>query len=499
MSYARLAERFEEISHLDHAHAMIEWDQATMMPAGGGEARAGAIGALEEIRHALSTAPEVEAWIQAASEETLEPWAAANLREIQREHRRNTLLPTKLVGARARARSRGHGIWQAARPANDWAAFAPALEEILALEREAASILAESLGTSRYEALLDGYEAGGTLAQVEALFAELREFLIPFIPRAAAHSRARWGVDLEGPFDVEAQRQLGEALMRDVGFDFARGRLDASAHPFCGGVPSDVRITTRYDEADFASALMGVLHETGHAKYEQGLPSDWTAQPVGRARSMSWHESQSLLQEMQISRSRAFLVHAAPRMREAFPARAAAQPQAFSLENLAQVYTRVQPSKIRVDADEVTYPCHVMLRTSIEVDLVEGRMEVAQLPERWDAEMQTLLGIDTRGDYKDGCMQDIHWAVGAFGYFPTYTLGAMRAAQLFAALRRDLPEVDDAIARGEFDGVDSWLRERVWSQASLLEGEALMEAASGAPLSCEAFIAHLETRYGDAK
>jgi carboxypeptidase Taq len=283
--------------------------------------------------------------------------------------------------------------------------------------------------------------------------------------------------------------------MKRVGFNFEHGRLDVSHHPFCGGVPADVRITTRYDERDFVKSFMGVLHETGHAKYEQNLPATWLEQPVGRARSMSVHESQSLFQEMQVSRSGAFLEMVTPLVRAAFPDAAARTPAAFTRENLARLYTRVRPDYIRVDADEATYPCHVILRYEIERPLMLGKIEVDDIPEAWDAGMRALLGISTAGNYKDGCLQDVHWPAGLFGYFPTYTLGALTAAQLFAAARRALPDVLAQIAAGDFAPLNAWLREQVWSRGSLLETDALLRAATGAPLATAAFKQHLEARY----
>ena len=475
---------------------MLEWDQAAIMPSGGGESRAEALGTLQELRHELATAPELADWIEGSEAEALGDWKRANVRELKRAWERNTRLPSRLVGARARARSRGHGVWIAARPKNDWASFLPALREIVDLEREAAQILSDHFGCSPYDALLDAYEPGVGSAEIDPLFDALREFLPGFIPVAVERARERQAIVPRGPFPVEAQRTLGLELMKAIGFDFEHGRLDVSAHPFCGGVPSDVRITTRYDESDFSSALMGVLHETGHAKYEQGLPRAWLEQPVGAARSMSFHESQSLLQEMQISRSSAFLQFAVDAIHRAFPEAVAAQSEAFTLENLAKLYTHVEATKIRVDADEVTYPCHVMLRYDIERELIAGTIRVDEIPDVWDTAMHALLGLDTRGDFRDGCMQDIHWAAGAIGYFPTYTLGAMRAAQIFAAAREALPDVDTRMAGGDFEALNDWLRERVWGCGSLLEGEELMRHATGRALDAKPFIEHLERRYG---
>src|SRR5690606_576057 len=265
----------------------------------------------------------------------------------------------------------------------------------------------------------------------------------------------------KGPFPIAAQKALCERVMKLLQFDFDRGRLDVSAHPFSGGVPEDVRLTTRYSEDDFEKSLMGTIHETGHGRYEQGRPLAWLGQPVSEARSMAVHESQSLSFEMQLGRSRAFMELLAPLLVEYF----GAQP-AFEPDNLFKLYTRVTPGFIRVDADEVTYPAHVILRYEIERPLIEGEIEAEDIPALWDAKMEQLLGLDTRGNYKDGPMQDIHWTDGAYGYFPCYTLGAMYAAQWFATLRRTQPTLDADIARGHLDGVFSWLRANIWEPAS---------------------------------
>jgi carboxypeptidase Taq len=500
MSYRALAQRHRKLFHLQHVEAIAAWDEAAMMPTGGGEARAEALATLRVLCHELTTDPALGELYQAADRQAeageLSPWEAANLREMKRAWLRETALPAALVEACSLAESRCEQAWRALRPANDWVGLLPLLREVVARKREVASALSARLGLTRYDALLDGYEPGARSAGIDPLFDELRGFLPGFIARALERQRSRPAPRApRGPFPVERQRWLGLAVMQRVGFDFAHGRLDVSHHPFCGGVPRDVRITTRYDEADFAKSFMAVLHETGHAKYEQNLPAEWLDQPVGRARSMGVHESQSLLQEMQVSRSREFLALAAGLVREAFPAAAAADPEAFSDDNLYRHYTVVRPDFIRVDADEATYPCHVLLRYDIEKRLIEGGLEVADIPEVWDAGMQALLGLSTAGDYRNGCLQDVHWPAGLYGYFPTYTLGALTAAQLYAAARQSLPELPERIRAGDFAPLNAWLVTNVWSQASRLPTDALVFAATGAPLGTAAFIRHLETRY----
>ena len=278
--------------------------------------------------------------------------------------------------------------------------------------------------------------------------------------------------------------------MQLLGFDFEGGRLDESTHPFSGGVPEDTRLTTRYREDDFVQSLMGTIHETGHARYEQGLPREWLTQPVSQARSMGLHESQSLSFEMQLGRSKEFVALLAPRLAAFFGAQAAFEPPA-----LYRLLTRVEPGLIRVDADELSYPAHVILRYRLERNLIEGKVEADDIPALWDESMQALLGLDTRGNFKDGCMQDVHWSEGAFGYFPCYTLGAMYAAQWFAAIRRAHPDLDARIARADFCPVFDWLRDNIWSQGSRWSTDELARRASGEPLNTAHFRRHLEARY----
>ena len=294
----------------------------------------------------------------------------------------------------------------------------------------------------------------------------------------------------EGPFPLAQQQALGVDVMGLLGFDFGGGRLDVSTHPFCGGVPEDVRITTRYSEDDFVRSLMGIIHETGHARYEQNLPRDLVHLPVGRARSMGIHESQSLSFEMQLGRSAAFLHNLAPLLQKHL----GAQP-AFAPENLARLVTRVQPGFIRVDADELTYPAHIILRFEIERALVEGEIEAVDIPALWDEKMMAYLGLDTRGNFRNGCLQDIHWPGGSFGYFPSYTLGAMVAAQYFASMRSLHPDLDLRLAAGDLSPVMDWLNTHIWSQASLWETDELVQRATGEALNPAHFRRHLETRY----
>ena len=496
-AYSALEEHHRRIAHLSHAEAMLSWDEATMMPSGGGDARADALASLRGAIHERSTEPRLGELFAKAESQTgaLDEWQIANLREMKRLFSRATAVPQELVEKSSRAETRSGQAWRALRAKNDWQSFRPFLEEVVAIKRDVAAVLADKLGLEPYDALLDGYEPGASSVECERLFARLREFLPGFVEKVMDRQRSEVVHVPVGPFSMERQRWLGAELMKRLGFDFSRGRLDVSHHPFCGGVPQDVRITTRYHSEDFSRSLMGVIHETGHAKYEQNLPARFIDQPVGMARGMAVHESQSLLHEMQLSRGRAFLALAAPLVREAFPEAAARQPAAFTPENLGRLATRVRPSFIRVDADEATYPCHVIVRFEIEKPLVERKLDVKDIPDAWDAGMKRLLGLSTAGNYADGCMQDIHWPEGAIGYFPTYTLGALVAAQLFSAARRAVADFDARVERGEFGALDSWLRENVWAMGSRYETNELVRRATGEPLGTAAFEAHLARRY----
>ncbi len=498
-AYAGLEKRFARINALAEAEGMLHWDLATMMPKGGAAARGDQLAVLRAVRHGLLTAPEVGDLLAEAEEETTgdgdndsdAAWRRANVAEMRRLWRHATALREDQVEALSRAVSACESAWRGARADSDFGAVAGELETVLALVRETAAAKAEALGLTPYDALLDEYEPGGRAAEIDRIFADLETFLPEFLGEVLDHQRRRPpAIRPDGPFPIERQRALAVRLMERLGFDFDHGRLDISLHPFCGGMPDDVRITTRYDEADFTSALMGVLHETGHALYERGLPERWRRQPVGQARGMSIHESQSLLVEMQVCRSRTFLGFAAPLLREAF----AGDGPAWEADNLYRIYTRVKPGFIRVDADEVTYPGHVILRYRLERAMIAGDLAIADLPAAWNEAHARLLGL-TPPDDRRGCLQDIHWYDGAWGYFPTYTLGAMTAAQLFAAASEADPGIETGIATGDFSALLAWLRANVHAKGSLLDAPALLEQATGRTLDAAVFKAHLRRRY----
>ncbi len=490
--YARLEKLFRRLGTLEDAEGVLKWDQAVMMPRGGAGARGAQVAELRAVRHGMISAPETSDLLDAADEgDGLDPWQTANLHHMRRRWCHATALDETLLRAMAKAESACETAWRTARPEADLAAVLPFLQAVLALVREAAAAKAGKLGLDPYDALLDRYEPGARAEEIEPVFDELEDFLPGLLADALAAQDAGPAPRAPpGPFALGQQRALGMRLMEALGFDFDHGRLDETLHPFCGGVPEDLRVTTRYDEDDFASGLMGVLHETGHALYDRGLPSAWRGQPVGDALGMAVHESQSLLIEMQVCRSRPFMEYAAPLIAEAF---SGSGPE-WEAENLHRLALRVRPGFIRVDADEVTYPAHVILRYRLEKAMIEGGMEAADLPGAWNQGMEHALGITTPSD-REGCLQDIHWYVGAWGYFPTYTLGAMMAAQLFQAAERAEGAIGNGIARGDFAPLLAWLACNVHAKGSLLTSDQLLTAATGRPLDAGAFEAHLKSRY----
>jgi carboxypeptidase Taq len=490
--YDRLVARFARLGALQEASAVLQWDYAAFMPEGGAGARAEQLATLKVVCHEILTDPALAELIAAAEAlSDLDPWERANLAEMRRRWVHATAVPAALVEALSKACSACEMRWREARPKSDFKGVLPALQRVLDLVREIAAAKAERLAKTPYEALLDEYEPGGSTAVIDPLFAELARFLPRLVEGALERQRQRPApLPLPGPFPIEAQRGLGLKFMERLGFDFAHGRLDQSLHPFCGGTPDDVRLTTRYEVTDFSRALMGVLHETGHALYERGLPAEWRRQPVGDARGMSIHESQSLLVEMQACRSREFVEFAAPLLREAFNG----SGPAWEADNLYRLNTRVERSLIRVDADEVTYPAHVILRYRLERAMISGDLPLEDLPRAWNEGMRELIGV-TPPDDRRGCLQDIHWYDGAWGYFPTYTLGAMTAAQLFDAAKRAEPGIPPAIARGDFAPLLGWLRANVHSKGSRYSTAEIITQATGRPLDARTYERHLETRY----
>lgn len=489
-AYQELRKLFTRLSRFDHLSAISGWDMQTMMPPGGNQARSEALAELSVLKHQILTAQNTGALLDRAQQESLEEFDRANLLEMRRQYDNAVLLPESLVEAKSLAGARCEHAWRAQRPANDWEGFSNNLREVVRLSREEAQIRAQAAGVSRYDALLNLYEPGMRSSDLDRIFGDLKTWLPDLLQKVVAKQQQEPCLIPQGPFNVETQRKLSLSVMKLLGFDFDGGRVDVSAHPFCGGVPEDVRITTRYNEKEFLTALLGIVHETGHARYEQNLPREWLGQPVAQARSTAIHESQSLFFEMQLARSGDFLKILRPLIIAQF-----GEQPALEEGNFIRLNQRVKPGLIRVDADEVSYPAHVILRYEIERALIEGEIEVEDIPALWNEKMHSYLGLDTVGDYRNGCMQDIHWTDGAFGYFPTYTLGAMYAAQLFNSASTAMPNLSKEIAAGDLSALSEWLRQNIWRHASRYPTDTLITNATGETLDPRHFRQHLESRY----
>lgn len=491
-AYERLEARFKDLSILYQVSAVLHWDAAVMMPPGGADPRSEQLAAMSALQHARLTESVIGDLLAEAEGEDLTDWQQANLREMQRSYRRASAVPSDLVDALSRAGSACEHTWRDAKKNNDFVAVQPLLQTLVDLTREEASALSEALEVSPYDALLDGFEPDARIADIEPVFDAYAAFL-PTVLDEILERQASAGAPPQPvvAFPVDKQTALVRTLAETVGFEFDRGRMDVSAHPFSTGYAGDRRITTGFHEDDPGFAIMAVLHETGHSIYEQNLPADWRYQPVGQSRGMQLHESQSLLFEMQACRSDAFLAFLGPKLEEAFGA-----DPAFEPENLRKRYRRVERSLIRVDADEATYPMHVILRTRLERAILSGDLALADLPGAWMDGMEALLGIRPPDDRR-GCLQDIHWYSGGFGYFPTYTLGAMTAAQLFRAAVTSDPSIPGGLETGNFEPLRAWLTKNVHRFGSRYTTEEVLTEATGGPLDPTAFEKHIRARYLD--
>ncbi len=494
-AYLQLEARKKRASALNNAMGILQWDQQTMMPEGAAPARAAMLAELSVMVHEMETGTELSDLIDAAESGAaqLNAWQRANLREIRHQFIHANAVPADLVERLVMAESDAHMTWRVARPNDDFSSLAPKLDTLFELKREEATIKAAIMGVTPYEAMLDRYDPGRREPQVDRIFADLENFLPGFLQQVMAkQAAAPQPLMPQGPFPLERQRELSHAIMQVLGFPFERGRLDTAHHPFSGGADGDVRITTRYNEADFMHSLMAVIHETGHALYEDGRPPEWLGQPVGNSRGMTLHESQSLLLEMQAARSEEFIRFLVPTIARVL----GGEGPAWTPDNFLRIYRKVEPGLIRVFADEVTYPLHVILRYKLEKAILANELPTAELPGAWNELMEQLLGIRPPND-TDGVMQDVHWSEGIFGYFPTYSLGAMAAAQIFAAAQKDNTDILPGLGRGDLAPLFTWLDRHIRSQGCLYMPDELIEKATGSGLDTAAFKAGIRARYLD--
>ena len=490
--YKQLEQEFKRLHAFRGALSLLRWDAAVMMPRGSADVRGEQLAALETEYHALLTSPRITRLLDRAQANTqgLADWQIANLREMRRQRDHAIATPVSLISRLARATSRAEVQWLEARQQGRFELFAPHLTEVVNLVRDKAALLGQALNLAPYDALVDEFSPGITSADIEGVFKLLSRRLPSLIREVITLQDARPVLPVPGKFAPAKQRALAVEIMKAVGFPFDRGRLDESEHASTEGSPGDIRITTRFDSNDVFTGLLGALHETGHAMYDLGLPQEWRDQPVGRDRGMALEESQSLLLEMIVCRSRPFVRYLAPLLAKHF---GVTGPE-WDAENLYAQLIRVRRGLIRVDADELTYPLHVLLRYELEKKLLTGELAVRDLPTAWNNGMEQRLGIRPTSD-SEGCLQDIHWAVGSFGYFPSYALGAVIAVQLYESLRADVPELDAEIARGEFSGLFGWLRTHVHGVGAKVAVHELLRDATGKPLSAGPFLRYLEGKY----
>lgn len=493
-AYAELMRRVKAVSLLSSCGSLLHWDQQTYMPPRGSAHRAEQLALLAGLAHARFTAPEIGHLLSEAESghpaQAPPTVTAVNLREVRRAYDRATRVPARLVEELARTSALAQDVWAEARKASDFERFRPWLDKLVVLKREEASAVGH--GGSLYDAMLDEYEPGETAARLAPIFADLRNALADLVGRIGGSGRRPDLTVLHRTYPIPAQEAFGKAVAAAFGFDFQAGRLDVTTHPFCSGIgPGDTRLTTRYHPEDFGDAFFSILHEVGHGLYDQGLDADHYGTPMGEAVSLGVHESQSRLWENFVGRSRAFWDHWFPRARHAFPEALAG----IDLDAFVFAINDVRPSLIRVDADEATYNLHILLRFELEQALITGDLPVADLPAAWSDGMTRLLGVTPPDDAR-GCLQDIHWSGGAFGYFPTYTLGNLYAAQFYATARTELGDLDGMIRRGEFLPLKEWLHRKIHREGRRYRAAELVVAVTGEPLTPRHLLSHLTEKYG---
>lgn len=501
--YARLVERARETARLRSIGAVLAWDQETYMPEGGADARAEQASLLARLHHEFSTAPEIGELISAceadASLTSGDTQESANIRELRRDFDKRTRVPAKLVSDLAEATSRAQHAWKRARGDSDFAAFRPWLDKVLELSRAKGECLSAGK-TDAYDALIDQYEPGVRASEIEAVFTPLRKRISDLVRTIAENGKAPDTRVLERPVPAAAQETFGKFVAQACGFDFKRGRLDVTTHPFCEGVgPGDTRLTTRYREESWPDSFYGIMHEMGHGLYEQGLPQgaahgqgqvpNQAGLPCGEAVSLGIHESQSRLWENAVGRSPAFWSWALPHAKTYFGEVMADQTP----ESMARAVNTAEPSLIRVEADEGTYNLHIMIRFELERGLMSGALATKDLPGAWNEAYKEALGLSVPSD-REGCLQDVHWSFGLIGYFPTYTLGNLYAAQFWERVQQDIPGLDGQIARGEFGALLGWFRDRVHTHGRRYTPAQLCERATGKPLSAEPLVSQLREK-----
>ncbi|WP_418282603.1 carboxypeptidase M32 [Halorubrum sp. DTA98] len=489
-AYEDLLDRARRWNTIGSAAGVLGWDQQVMMPEGGTPARSKQLSTLSSLQHDVLTDEATGELLAELDDADLTDEQTAVVRELGRAYERADAVPVELVKEISETSSKALQAWEEARANDDFAAFAPYLEKHVELKRE----YAEHIDPDRdpYEVLFEDYEPCLSIDRAEAILEELRETLVPMIDEIRESDRDLAVDTFHGEFPADDQEALARDALKLVGYDFSRGRLDVSSHPFTSGTQFDCRVTTRFDESDPLGAIGSTIHEFGHAQYTLGLPKEAWGTPLGESRDLSVHESQSRLWENHVGRSRAFWELFLPTFQAQFPETADATVEdAYEAAN--QVY---EDNLIRVEADELTYHLHIIVRFEIERDLIRGDLAVEDVPEVWNDTYEEYLGIRPDTD-SAGCLQDIHWSHGNFGYFPTYSLGSVMAAQLYAAAEADIEDLEANVADGDFEALHEWLAEHVHRHGSRYETNELVERATGEPFAADAFIDYVEEKYGE--
>jgi carboxypeptidase Taq len=488
-TFQALEERLATISDVYSAASVLAWDRQTYMPEGGVRGRAEQLASLARLAHEMLVSPETGELLERAGEQEPGSDKAAFLRLARREHERASRLPARLVAETSRATALAEPAWIQARESSDWSLFAPHMERVLALKQEEASHLD---GEHLYDAMLDRYDPGASTRRLRGMFDALKSGIVPFVRDVSASLEEDRTAPLRGEFDEAAQERLGRDVISSFGYDWSRGRQDRAVHPFSidFGGPGDVRITTRFDPGLLSVGFFATCHEAGHALYEQGVDPAYSRTPLAGGVSMGIHESQSRLWENLVARSRAFWSHFFPRLQTAFPG------VPGDVETLYRAVNAVRPSEIRTEADELTYDLHVLLRFELEVDLFEHGLAVADLPDAWNAKVDEYLGIVPENDAL-GVLQDTHWAIGYFGYFPAYAVGNVLSVQFFEAAVGERPQILPEMEHGEFGTLLGWLRQNVHRHGKKYEPDHLIEHATGTPLDTAPYLRYLETKFGE--
>jgi carboxypeptidase Taq len=494
--YQELTGCLQKVSLLGSCAGLLGWDEQTNLPSAGAEHRANQLSLLAGLKHEWATSSRIgELLSELEASDDLgadDAPMSVTVREARRNFIRATKLPRRLVEEMSRVETLSQQAWVAARKQNDFSQFLSWLEKVVALKREEAEAVGYPNGVP-YDALLDDFEPGATTAHIEAVFSPLRDELVKLVAAIADSGKQPDGSILTRSYPIDKQREFGLEAARNIGFDFNAGRLDIAAHPFCSGIgPGDCRLTTRYDEHHFPGAFFGTLHEAGHGIYEQGLDKDAFGTPLGEATSLGIHESQSRMWENFVGRSRSFWLHRFGSAQQTFPEALSDVP----VDEFYRAINDVRPSFIRVEADEVTYNLHIMLRFELEQSLLTGDLKPIDVPGVWNETFQNYFGITPEND-ANGCMQDIHWSAGLIGYFPTYALGNMYAAQFFETARSELGDLDEQFARGEFQPLKGWLNENIHCRGKQYRADKLVEVVTGSSLSHQPLLDHLHGKFDE--